>query len=170
MIPTCPATVHLAAERVRAGVRRGFYAGYGTTVLREIPFSVIQFPLYEINKRAVSRWKGGAAPSPFEAALCGSAAGGIAAALTTPVDVVKTRLMLGADAQGVPYRGTVATFRRVHAEGGARALFAGVVPRTGWICVGGAVFFGVYEQARAYYQQALAEALADAVEVWLVGQ
>ena len=132
----------------RAGVLRGFYAGYGTTVLREIPFSVIQFPLYEINKRFVRRWKGGVDPSPFEAALCGSAAGGIAAAATTPVDVVKTRLMLGADAQGVPYKGTVETFRRVVAEGGPRALFAGVVPRTGWIMVGGAVFFGVYEGGR----------------------
>ncbi len=62
---------------------------------------------------------------------------------------VITSLFTDADADGVPYRGTAATFRRVHAEGGARALFAGVVPRTGWICVGGAGFLGVYEQARA---------------------
>lgn len=29
----------------------GFYMGYFTTVCREIPFSVIQFPLYEGMKR-----------------------------------------------------------------------------------------------------------------------
>jgi solute carrier family 25 S-adenosylmethionine transporter 26 len=31
----------------------------------------------------------------YEAAACGSFAGAIAAALTTPLDVMKTRLMLG---------------------------------------------------------------------------
>lgn len=29
---------------------RGLYGGYGITLLREIPFSFIQFPLYEFLK------------------------------------------------------------------------------------------------------------------------
>lgn len=36
----------------------------------------------------------------YEAALCGSIAGGIAAAITTPLDVCKTRIMLSG--RGVP--------------------------------------------------------------------
>lgn len=28
----------------------GFYRGYGSTILREIPFSLVQFPLYEWMK------------------------------------------------------------------------------------------------------------------------
>jgi hypothetical protein len=34
------------------------------------------------------------------------------------------------------------------AEDGAGALFAGVVPRFGWITIGGFVFFGAYEKAQ----------------------
>jgi len=33
----------------------------------------------------------------------------------------------------------------VHANGGAGAFFAGVVPRTLWIAAGGAIFLGAYE-------------------------
>lgn len=40
-----------ASETVNAILRtqgfRGFYTGYLTTVVREIPFSFIQFPIYE---------------------------------------------------------------------------------------------------------------------------
>lgn len=28
----------------------GFYTGYGITIMREIPFSLVQFPLYEMMK------------------------------------------------------------------------------------------------------------------------
>ena len=72
----------------------GMYKGFGITIMREIPFSLIQFPLYEYFKLAVSR-KFNRPTTSYEAALCGSVSGGIAAALTTPLDVIKTRLMIG---------------------------------------------------------------------------
>jgi len=37
--------------------------------------------------------------------------------------------------------------RTIYVSEGAKALFAGVVPRTLWISAGGAVFLGVYEWA-----------------------
>ena len=37
------------------GLARGFYAGFGSFVLRDIPFSAIQFPLYELLKIASIR-------------------------------------------------------------------------------------------------------------------
>lgn len=72
----------------------GLYKGYGITIMREIPFSLIQFPLYEYFKLVISR-KFDRQTTSYEAALCGSVSGGIAAALTTPLDVIKTRLMIG---------------------------------------------------------------------------
>ena len=40
-----------------------------------------------------------------------------------------------------------ARFREIYVNEGAKALFAGVVPRTLWISAGGAIFLGVYEWA-----------------------
>lgn len=75
---------------------RGFYAGLGVTCLRELPFAFIQFPLYESLKRLVTAGNAdGDKVTPRQAAACGSLAGAVAAALTTPLDVIKTQLMLG---------------------------------------------------------------------------
>lgn len=75
---------------------RGFYRGFGITIAREIPFTSIQFPLYEALKGFVGKNYLGRKPLAHEAAGCGMIAGGVAAALTTPLDVVKTRVMLEA--------------------------------------------------------------------------
>jgi len=93
---------------------------------------------------------------PWEAAVCASIAGGIAAAITTPLDVVKTRVMLSqknpVGAGGAPssayYSGIVPTFKRILAEEGPRALFSGVGPRVMWISIGGSIFLGVYEKVK----------------------
>lgn len=63
--------------------------------MREIPFSLIQFPLYEYMKVFLKDKLLKREPYSFEYAVCGSISGGIAAGLTTPLDVVKTRIMLG---------------------------------------------------------------------------
>merc|ERR1719189_654290 len=64
----------------------GFYRGYLTTVMREIPFSLIQFPIWEKLKN-VWRNRQGSEVEAWQSAICGSFAGGVSAALTTPLDV-----------------------------------------------------------------------------------
>ncbi|KAF8625957.1 hypothetical protein AX17_006682 [Amanita inopinata Kibby_2008] len=127
---------------------RGFYQGFSITVMREIPFTSLQFPLYELLKAKLSKRLGRKPLYAHEAAVCGSIAGGVAAALTTPLDVLKTRVML--DLRGTS-KGAMPSLlertRLIWVNEGAKALFAGVVPRTLWISAGGAVFLGVYEWA-----------------------
>jgi solute carrier family 25 S-adenosylmethionine transporter 26 len=127
---------------------KGLYTGFYATVSREIPFSLIQFPLYEMMKVSLKRkiYHSDEGPiPPYVGAICGSLSGGLAAGLTTPLDVVKTRLMLGADVNGKVYSGILNTLSRVYAEGGVGLCFAGVEPRIMWISIGGFFFFGAYE-------------------------
>jgi len=117
---------------------RGFYTGYCTTLCREIPFALIQFPLYELLK---TRWERSLGePSPWQGACCGSVAGSVAAAITTPLDVARTRLMLQ-QGQG----GIASTLAAIYAEGGVRAMCAGSALRMSSMGLGGFVFFGIYE-------------------------
>lgn len=120
----------------------GFYRGFQATIQREIPFACLQYPLYEYFKGA-SRAQPG---ESWKGALCGSLAGGISGFLTTPLDVVKTRVMLAQQAQRLrPWE----ALRLLWQEGGLLRIFAGAAPRTAWISVGGFLFFGAYEKANA---------------------
>ncbi|KAG5653746.1 hypothetical protein H0H81_010833 [Sphagnurus paluster] len=126
----------------------GFYRGFRSTIMREIPFTSLQFPMYELLKAQLAKKLGRKPLYAHEAAICGSIAGGTAAAITTPLDVLKTRVML--DLRN-PLKEKLPTLRSrmrdIYVNEGPKALFAGVVPRTLWISAGGAVFLGVYEWA-----------------------
>ncbi|KAF8887140.1 mitochondrial carrier domain-containing protein [Infundibulicybe gibba] len=127
---------------------RGFYRGFGSTIMREIPFTSLQFPLYEMLKVQLARRLNRKPLYAHEAAVCGSIAGAVAAALTTPLDVLKTRVMLDLrDSTKEKLPSLLRRFQTIYRSEGPRALFAGVVPRTLWISAGGAVFLGVYEWA-----------------------
>jgi len=127
----------------------GLYRGYSITLMREIPFALIQFPLYEYFKVQLAEFQHIPQVSPFQAAFCGSVSGGIAAALTTPLDVLKTRLMLGKDQHGIPYTGAMNVAQRILRDEGSKVFWSGIEPRVIWISLGGFVFFGAYEQFKS---------------------
>lgn len=132
-----------------AGVWRELYRGWGITILREVPFTVIQFPLWEALKsysREKRRSAGGGGDgnggdvSAGESALYGTVSGGVAAAITTPLDVIKTRTMLSAERQKL-----WDVVAGIYRQQGVRSFFAGIGPRVMWISIGGAVFLGSYQ-------------------------
>ena len=144
-----------ASQILAEGGARAFYRGFVATVMREVPFACIQMPLLEKMKVKWTKLREGAALTPFHVALCGSTCGGFAAAVTTPLDVVKTRLVLGADARGVAYdRGTLECARRIAADEGPRAFFSGLSARVFWISLGGFLFFGAYDASSTALRKA----------------
>ncbi|XP_064473879.1 mitochondrial S-adenosylmethionine carrier protein-like [Ornithodoros turicata] len=126
---------------------RGFYRGYCTTVAREIPFAFIQYPLWEVFKHSWSLYRGEYL-LPWQAAVCGGFAGGIAAGLTTPLDVAKTRIML-ADKSSLLAEGNMfEALMTIWRERGIAGLFSGVMPRVMTMALGGFIFLGAYEEAK----------------------
>ncbi|KAG6835546.1 hypothetical protein H0H93_000321 [Arthromyces matolae] len=125
----------------------GFYRGFKITIMREIPFTSLQFPMYELLKAKLALKLNRKPLYAHEAAVCGSIAGGTAAALTTPLDVLKTRVMLDLrDPSKEKLPSLSRRMKDIYVKEGARTLFSGVVPRTLWISAGGAVFLGVYDK------------------------
>lgn len=131
------------------GLFRGVYRGFGSTIMREVPFSLIQFPLWEYLK---VQWEPttGISSTPWTVAVCGAMAGGFAAAVTTPLDVIKTRIRLAESGS----KGTNVSkiIKSIYREKGIGGLFAGVVPRVMWITIGGAIFFGFYDLTTRFLQ------------------
>lgn len=124
------------------GVFRELYRGWNITVMREVPFTVIQFPLWEAMKEWRKSTNGQDYVAALDSAVFGSIAGAVAAGITTPLDVLKTRMMLSRERQR-----TLPLLSQILKDSGPRAFFAGIGPRILWISAGGFVFLGSYQFA-----------------------
>lgn len=125
-----------------SGLWLELYRGWSITIMREVPFTVIQFPLWEGLKEWRRRKSGRDRVGPGESAVFGSIAGAIAAGITTPLDVLKTRMMLAKEKQRV-----LPLLSQILRDSGPSAFFAGIGPRVFWISAGGAIFLGSYQWA-----------------------
>lgn len=103
----------------------GLYRGFSAAIARDIPFACIQMALFETLKTY-----------GVSALIGGSLAGAAAAFLTTPLDMLKTRRQLSLST--APTGGSKRLAR-------LETLFAGAVPRTCAIGIGGGIFFGAYD-------------------------
>ena len=144
-------------KTVTKGGYRGLFAGTAATLSREIPFYVIGLVTYEKLKKAAAAAKRKDLNS-WETICLGGLSGAIAAAATTPADVLKTRAMTGQSPVGESIWVTV---RNIVAKEGPGALMKGCVPRMVWIAPLGAMNFAGYELAKRAMQK------ADQLEVQL---
>uniref|UniRef100_A0A672GMK8 Mitochondrial S-adenosylmethionine carrier protein n=1 Tax=Salarias fasciatus TaxID=181472 RepID=A0A672GMK8_SALFA len=113
-----------------------------------IPFSLVQFPLWEYLKTLWSRRQGHTLYS-WQSAVCGAFAGAVAAFVTTPLDVAKTRIMLAKAGSTTASGNIPLVLYEVWRSRGITGLFAGSVPRMTFISLGGFIFLGTYEKVRS---------------------
>ena len=128
-------------EVVRSLGPRGLYRGFFATLAREAPFGAVVLPLYPMVLHLI----GGDAPRTHHQLAGGVFAGGFAAAVTCPLDVVKTRLQLSSTAAassaaaGTPPAspGALEIVKLTYQADGVGGFFRGLKPRV-------SIFAGLY--------------------------
>ncbi|KAL5560377.1 hypothetical protein UlMin_036588 [Ulmus minor] len=132
----------------------GLYAGYSATLLRNLPAGVLSYSSFEYLKAAVLRRTKQAHMEPIQSVFCGALAGAISASLTTPLDVVKTRLMTQVHGDGVNkaaavmYSGVSATVKQIMKEEGWVGFTRGMGPRVLHSACFSALGYFAFETAR----------------------
>ncbi|KAK0546656.1 Carrier protein, mitochondrial [Tilletia horrida] len=126
------------------------WRGLGSTLWRDVPFSAVYFAGYEGLKRVLTGGGLGEGHASNHSAefgisfLSGSVSGSVAALLTQPADVIKTRLQteqqqqqeqqkgrsgVGKGSATIRSRSTLSVAREILEKEGAAGLFKGMTPR-----------------------------------------
>jgi solute carrier family 25 iron transporter 28/37 len=152
--------VQCIKETYRQEGARAFFKSFWTTLVMNVPYTAIHFATYESCKTHFSghvRNENGEVENEGEETLAvqlgaGGIAGGIAAAATTPLDVVKTRLQLEGVHSATRY-GTIAVrpiMARILKEEGLSSLFRGWQPRVLFHIPSAAICWGIYESFKSW--------------------
>lgn len=125
-----------------------FYVSYPTTLSMTVPFTALQFIAYESLSTFMNPTK---KYDPFTHCAAGAVAGGFAAALTTPMDVIKTMLQTrgsAADAELRSVNGFVNGCQLLMRREGMRGFFKGVRPRVITTMPSTAICWSAYEASK----------------------
>ncbi|ELK30402.1 Solute carrier family 25 member 39 [Myotis davidii] len=138
---------------------RSLWLGWAPTALRDVPFSA----LYWFNYELVKSWLCGRRPKDRTSVgisfVAGGISGTVAAILTLPFDVVKTRRQVALGAveavrvSPVHADSTWLLRRRIRAESGTRGLFAGFLPRIFKAAPSCAIMISTYELGKSFFQR-----------------
>lgn len=172
------------------------FRGYTALAGRNLPFTGLQFPLFEylkayfldrrkrkkLQKKAERGEGGGGRGGEIKVdgiweraritALSAALAGTGAAWVTTPIDVIKTRIMLGAGdevkktpdslrqgggggeaARVTAKQGALDVAKQIFKNEGMPGMFRGAILRSVWTAVGSGLYLGCYEGGRHYLEE-----------------
>lgn len=104
---------------------RGLYKGASACLARDVPFSAIYFPTYNHLKKNLFGESQTKKLGILQLLTAGAIAGMPAAYLTTPFDVIKTRLQVEARKGETSYTGLTHAAKTILKEEGATAFFKG---------------------------------------------
>ncbi|XP_026009192.1 mitochondrial glutamate carrier 1 isoform X1 [Maylandia zebra] len=122
--------IQITRELLRTKGVTGLYRGLGATLMRDIPFSVVYFPLFA-HVHQLGQHSSDDPSVPFYwSFLSGCLAGSIAAVAVSPCDVVKTRLQsLRKGTNEETYSGVVDCIRKILRKEGPGAFLKGATCR-----------------------------------------
>lgn len=106
-----------------------FYVSYPTTLTMSVPFTAVQFTVYEQLKTFLNP---SGIYSPVTHMIAGGLSGAVAGAVTTPLDVAKTILQTrgtSTDPEIRHARGMFDAFRIIAARDGMKGFARGLAPR-----------------------------------------
>ena len=131
----------LATDKEQGGEGLGeLYKGYWENIIYANPADVIKFVCYE------SLSGGRKNLPPAQGAAYGAVSTAAAQFITTPLDVVRNRIMAGDDEEdSSSYVDKLTTLARAE---GLEGLFAGATPRVGKALLSGAIQFATYEETK----------------------
>lgn len=142
-----------------------FYQGYIAAVARDVPFRAIQMLLYDQCRRIYVRYfksrhnsiststtSGIAELTPLENLVVGAIAGTITAVVTTPLDVIRTRMMSQPPGANAVYRNAFDCVAKTVSKEGPQALLLGLGPRALMLGPATAVFFVTYEACKSFFR------------------
>ena len=124
-----PSIVQCAKQTFRSEGFSAFYVSYPTTLTMTVPFTAAQFTAYESLSRFMNPSK---KYDPTTHCVAGGLAGGAAAAITTPLDVIKTMLQTKgnvADPEVRNAKGLAEAASIIKRRDGYQGFFRGLRPR-----------------------------------------
>lgn len=136
--------------------RRASFVAWQAVLWRDVPYGGMQIGLYEFIKQYVALHPGFAGlhdSGLFSDIITGAVAGMVAAVLTTPMDVLVTRLSVQNPQSYLEtrrYMGVASTARRLVEEEGVGALFSGFWQRGLYYAPLIGLFFALYETTRGF--------------------